>query len=69
MRYGTVKVAEMTLSAGGVVVNRSVCGPRPSICRLENLATPFEAVAVRVPFTLPLPLAMDAVTTSSSRLT
>ena len=58
----------MTLSVGVVVVNRSVCGPRPSMLRLENLATPFEAVAVTLPSSLPLPLAMDAVTTSMAPL-
>ena len=59
----TVTLAEVTDSAGDVVVNCSVCAPVPVICRLLNVATPFTAVAVTVPPMLPDPLAIEAVTT------
>ena len=59
----TVTLDDVVVSVGDVVANCNVCAPVPVICRLVNVATPFTAVAVTVPPSVPVPLAMEAVTT------
>ena len=64
----TVMLAEFTVSAGDEVLNCKVCAPLPVSCNELNVATPPTAVAVRVPPSVPVPLAFDAVTTSAAPL-
>ena len=48
-----------------VALNRTVLAPEPVRLRFVNVATPLLfVVAVVVPLKLPLPLAIDAVTTT-----
>ena len=58
------KLAEFTVSVGVVTPNCSVWAPVPVIRSVENVATPLTAVAVSVPASAPVPVAIDAVTTS-----
>lgn len=59
----TVTLDDVVDSVGVVVANCNVCAPVPVICRLVNVATPFTAVAVTVPPSVPVPLAIETVTT------
>ena len=55
---------DVTLNAGLLVVKARVCAPAPVSVRFVNVATPFTAVTLVVPPSVPLPLATAAVTDS-----
>ena len=64
----TATLADVT-TASEPDVNLSVCDPAPSIRRLANVAAPSTAFTVAVPTSVPVPLAMAAVTATVEPLT